>query len=348
MSLPIKKLPIFKGTDKDVPLYISNSGGAVDLTNYNVYFYVKETISGSAIITKDTDGVGGITKDPDQVTNKGKATITIDAADTTSFDPGRYYYQVFTIDGSNKKKAILAGYFWLYEVGPNLVDDIRDVLGDGGELRVNAVNDELVAPSDLTTIYLPRRRITKVGGVWLDTDADHALTNYYTGGGFDANSGKIWLGTPLPTTSRYVRVDYTWESGINDDAIWMHLYGARNFTINWTGIDFTYGNCTTNRDRGAESMSIAGTMLASILTMNGANVAQLGYNFRLDEFEIQSKLWGEGMIAQALFKMYNDEYIKWKQALGKDGQIYVVTPTQQKYNLNDLIGYSNENAEGGE
>jgi len=348
MSIPIKRLPIFKGTDKSIPLYISDSTGAIDLTDYNVYFYVKETISGDAIITKDTDGVGGITKDPDQETYPGKATITIDDTDTESLDAGRYYYQVFTIDGSDKKKAILAGYFWIYEVGPNLVDDIRDLLGDGGELRVNTVPDELLAPATLTTVYVPRQRITSVDGVWLATDTDHSGTNYYTGGGFDANSGKIWLGTPLTTTGEYVRVSYTWESGVNDDAIWQHLYGARNFTINWTGIEFTFGNCTTYREKGAESMSIAGAIIGCVLTMNGANVAQLGYNFRLDEFEIQSKLWGEGMIAQALFKMYFDEYEKWKQALGKDGQIYIVSSNQEKYDLNTLIGFSSENAEGGE
>lgn len=71
-------------------------------------------------------------------------------------------------------------------------------------------------PSDTThveVIHAPK--VTDVTGVWLATDPNRLGTNYFTGGGFDDQTGVITLGTALPSVER-VLVDY--EYTIEDDA----------------------------------------------------------------------------------------------------------------------------------
>lgn len=340
MSVPVMDKDVYKGQDKDYGIRVAKSDGMYDLTSCQLMFYMRTIVGGTPVITKDSGEVGEITIAANQVTNKGEATLTLEDTDTTLLDSGRYYYDLWLIDPASKKDPILTGYFWVLDVAPSILGTIRELLDDGGELRVQAIPDELIIPSSLAVLYVTRRRIQSVLGVWAFTDDDHTGTNYYTGGGFDVSKGKIWLGTALATANTYVRVTYSWESGISDNAVYQHLHNSRAFVVNYTGISFRYGECTTDLQIGAEAMAIAGAVIASILTINGANVAQMGYNFRLDEFEIQTKLWGEGMIAEALFNMYLAEYNKWRLALGKTGTIVIATPATEKYNLTTLIDAS--------
>lgn len=207
----------------------------------------------------------------------------------------------------------------------------------------------MIYPSNLTTIYVSRPRILSVEGVWIYTDSTHVLTNYYTGGGFDASKGKIWLGTPLVSAADFVRVSYSWESGLADETIQWHLDASRVWAINYTGIDFIYGDAVTMLQQGCEALSLAAAILGCILSLNGANVAQMGYNFRLHEFEVQTKLWGEGMIAEALFGVYIQQIKWWLETLGKKGDVYLVNraTTDRKYNIETLLSMSNS-VEGGE
>lgn len=345
MSVPVMDKEIYKGQDKDYGIRVAKSDGKQDLTSCQLLFYIREIVGGIAVVTKDSDEAGEITIAVNQVTNKGEATLTLEDTDTSLLGCGRYYYDLWLVDPASKRDPILTGYFWILDVAPSVVDEIRDVLGDGGELRLQAIADELVQPASLNVLHATRQRVVDVDGVWAFADEDHSSTNYYTGGGFDPNSGKIWLGTALASTLTYVRVSYTWESGVSNDAIYKHLHNSRMFVLNYTGISFDYGKTTTNLQGGAEAMAIASAILASILTANGANVVQMGYNFRLDEFEIQTKLWGEGMIAEALFNVYIREVEKWKQALGKAGTVSIVTPSVTKYNLEDLIGLGSSSSQ---
>ena len=348
MSVVTDDKRIYKGQDKEILIYITGSTGLLNLTGCQLVFNVRETVDGEPVIIKDSDNVGEIDIAADQGTNKGEATLTIVPADTASLDSGQYYYDLWLTDVSNKTRPQLAGHFFIDSVSPSMISQIRLYLDEAGELRRQSVKDQLVYPASLHKLYLPRTRITSVEGIYILADDTHALTNYYEGGGFSKSTGEVWLGTALPTTNEMVRVDYTWESGINDDTILHHLGSARMFTISYTGISFDYGKATTDLTRGAEAMSLAGTMMGCILSVNGANVAQMGYNFRLDEFEIQTKLWGEGMIAEALFNQYNQEYDKWRMALGKAGTILLATPTIEKYNILTLVGYTDTESEGGE
>lgn len=348
MSVVTDDKRIYKGQDKEVLIYISGITGLLDLTGCQLVFNVRETVDGTPIIIKDSNNAGEIDIAADQVANKGEATLTFVPADTSSLDAGEYYYDLWLTDLSNKTRPQLTGHFIIDSVAPSMITDVRLILDEAGELRRQVVKDQLVYPATLYKLYLPRTRVLSVEGVYLLTDDTHTLTNYYSGGGFNKSTGVVWLGAGLNILHEMVRVDYTWESGINNDTILHHLNSSRVFTVNYTGIEFNYGKATTNLTKGAEAMSLAGAILACILSVNGANVAQMGYNFRLDEFEIQTKLWGEGMIAEALFNMYIREYDKWKMALGKAGTILLATPDIEKYNIKTLVGYTDTTSEGGE
>lgn len=348
MSVPADDKRIYKGQDKEILIYLSGSTGLLDLTGSQVVLYIREVIDGTPVITKDSDNAGEIDIAPDQVANKGEATLIFVPADSSALSSGMYYYDLWLTDVASKTRPMLMGHFFIDSVGPSMIAQLRQVLDEAGELRRQVIKDELVYPATLYKLYLPRTRILSVEGVYILTDDTHAGTNYYDGGGFGKSTGVVWLGSPLVTLNQMVRADYTWESGISDDTILHHLESGKLYTINYTGITFDYGKATTNLTKGAEAMSLAVAMMACVLSVNGANVAQMGYNFRLDEFEIQTKLWGEGMIAEALFNQYAKEYEKWKMALGKAGDVLIATPDVQKYNLETLLGITDTTSEGGE
>ena len=78
-----------------------------------------------------------------------------------------------------------------------------------------AVPLEQNTPSDLTHVTARNTPVVSVLGVFLLTDPFKVGTNFFTGGGFNASTGLINLGTPLPNTND-VWVDYTYTIG--DDA----------------------------------------------------------------------------------------------------------------------------------
>ena len=348
MSVPTDDKRIYKAQDKEILIYLTGATGLLNLTGCRLLFYIRETVDGTPVITKDSNNAGEIDIAPDQGTNKGEATLTFVPADTSTLDAGQYYYDLWLTDVSAKTRPMLTGHFFIDSVAPSMIAQIRQTLDEAGELRRLSVKDELVYPATLYKLYLPRTRILSVEGIWALTDDTHTGTNYYTGGGFDKSTGVVWLGSPLALLHQMVRVDYTWESGVSDDTILHHLNGSRLFVINYTGIEFDYGKALTNLTKGAEAMALAGTILSCVLSVNGANVAQMGYNFRLDEFEIQTKLWGEGMIAEALFNQYVREFDKWRLALGKAGEVLIATPEVQKYDIETLLGITDTDSEGGE
>lgn len=336
MSIPVEDKKIYKGQHKDYMINVADASGQTEITGFTIVFQVKQTVSGDPIIEKTTAKVTEI-----KITDgsKGIAELYLLPTDTLSLTMGKYYYDIWITDSNSKTRPILCGHFWIRDAAPSLVSMLRKRLDEAGELRVQTVPDELVYPATLNKLFVTRTRIKGVIGVWAFTDTDHTETNYYTGGGFNSSTGEIWLGTEVALTNQYLRVSYLWESGVDDDSIEWHLDESRNWVIQYTGVEFTYGNTVAPIEKSAESMALAAAVLGCILTVNGANVAQLGYNFRLHEFEIQTKLWGEGMIAEALFGVYIQQINWWLSAIGKAGQVYVATPptSRGKYTINNQL-----------
>lgn len=77
------------------------------------------------------------------------------------------------------------------------------------------VDRERATPADVNTVSTLRTPIVSVTGVFTNDDPNRLGTNFFTSGSFDAQSGTITLGTPLPNTND-VLIDYTYQ--IEDDA----------------------------------------------------------------------------------------------------------------------------------
>lgn len=333
MSMAVKNIPIFKASMKDVPLAISGIAGG--LANYDVYFFVREYDGADPVITKVSTDATEI-----EITDEagGLGAIHLVPDDTSLLVVKQYIYSVWIYHKSvvTDRKPVITGFFWIQSVGPSLVSEMRLILDEGGELGVKQIGDDIITPTTVSTLYVSRGRILEVQGVWALTDETHALTNYYTGGGFTSSSGKVWLGTDLPTAISDIRVSYTWVSGIASEVITRHLETAKIWVWGFTGVGFEYQQGSTTEHRQAEEMAIALTIILCILTINGANVAQMGYNFRIQELEIQTKLWGEGMIAQALFEQYKFQLDRWIMILGIRLH-FKIAGGKTQYNLNTQL-----------
>lgn len=72
------------------------------------------------------------------------------------------------------------------------------------------VVDERLTSTDANHVTVINTTVTGVTGVWLQSDPSHVGTNYYTGGSFDANTGIVTLGTPLPSATEQLLVNYTY------------------------------------------------------------------------------------------------------------------------------------------
>jgi hypothetical protein len=220
---------------------------------------------------------------------------------------------------------------------PIEIQTIRRRLQEAGEEMLQYVENEYNVVAGLNKVFLKRKRIQDVIGIWLSTDTDKSGTNYYTGGTFDEFSAEINLGTDVNNPFTVVKVDYVWKSGLTTDDILDQLEKNRKYVVGYTGVAFNYGEIETERQQQAEEMAFSRTVLTTILMINGANAGQFGYNFQIDEFSLQSKLWGEGMIAQALFQLYMTEYEQWKEVLGKRIRSVIAQKTYPRYDLNNQL-----------
>lgn len=340
-NVTINDLSIYNGQHKKFVISVLDELGAKDITLDDIEFKLFEYQDKDPVVTKHTDTITEINK-----TNTSEITIFFNPGDTNSLESKRYYYQIWNTDGiTSEIVPIMTGYFWIVLAAPSIINELRLLLDEAGEQGIKQISNEVVSPISVNTVGVNKRRIRDVQGVWALNDEVHALTNYYIGGGFESSAGIVTLGNNLPNVISDVRISYTWESGIDDDALNAHLQSARIWAMGFSGTKFNYGGSSDEIEEQVEYLARALTIVLCILTINGANVAQMGYNFRIHEFEIQSKLWGEGMIAQALFLEYNNELTRWMMIVGKDIN-YAWANKSYRYNLNKLIDYTKSGAEG--
>lgn len=342
-SIPTNDLTIFKGQHKNFVISVMNDNGLKNISLDTLEFKVFEYPDQEVTILKSTTDVAEIEK-----SDTTEITVKFLPVDTATLAAKRYYFQLWNTDGvTSAVIPALVGYFWILLAAPSISNEIRLVLDEAGEQGVKQIHNEVVSPTTVNLLYASHRRIKSVQGVYDLSDVNHAGTNYFTGGGFNATSGEVSLGANLPNAVSDVFLDYAWESGIDDSAISAHLEASRIWTKAFSGIEIAYGGSSDDLKMEAEYLARALTVVLCILTINGANVAQMGYNFRIHEFEIQSKLWGEGMIAQALFDQYNRELQRWIIVVGQEID-YEWANRAYKYNLGEQIGYTSSGAEGAE
>lgn len=183
------------------------------------------------------------------------------------------------------------------------IDVIRGILGEIGREQHLVEEDEIQIAVSANTIYADYQEIVEVGGVWLASDPDKSGTNYFTGGTFNKKSGIITLGTAVNPSDEVI-VLYARKHGLTDAEIQIHYDAAKiyiSFLLHYD--EYEFDTPTESLDVLARYTAYNVAVYYCIITMNMGNLIMSGFNYRMEEFEIQTKLWGEGMIAQELFGM---------------------------------------------
>ena len=119
MSVISQPLQMFKGEDRTFTiLVVDEEGERADITGYAIEFEVK-IADGAADPPDIAKSVGsGITINPDQVANKGEATLQINPTDTNSLAARVYRYDLVVIDGGFERHVVI----------PPSDFDLRDVV----------------------------------------------------------------------------------------------------------------------------------------------------------------------------------------------------------------------------
>lgn len=75
---------------------VTNNGSPVDLTGAKLWMTAVRGAGGARIFQRTSLALGGIVIDPDQVANKGKATVKLDPTSTSSLasEPVTLYYDI--------------------------------------------------------------------------------------------------------------------------------------------------------------------------------------------------------------------------------------------------------------
>lgn len=83
-------LEMMRGDTQEWLVVTKRDGTAVDITSAKLWFTARKyNASGTVVFSRTSDVGGGITIDPDQVTNRGKATIKLRNEDTASLPSSR-------------------------------------------------------------------------------------------------------------------------------------------------------------------------------------------------------------------------------------------------------------------
>jgi len=184
---------------------------------------------------------------------------------------------------------------------------VRNMLTQAGRMTTQVRPDDLFwvfQGAGAPTVYTDYADIVDVQGIWLADDITHSGTNYVSGSTVYPKQGKIEVGQSLPQGTEEVLVTYAARDGLSDGEIDININMAKQWmtTELWVAsLDFS----------GSSTFSVMAkyTLYAlssywCILALNNANAIQAGFNYRFEDFEIQTKLWGEGMIAETLLANY--------------------------------------------
>lgn len=216
---------------------------------------------------------------------------------------------------------------------------VRNLLSQAGRENISVMDDDIVPVFNQLTLYTDFSDIFDVAGVWLPDDLDHSGTNYASGATIYPKKGTVVLGQAVPTSYKDVLITYASRDGLRDTEIQFNINIAKDYVqmelwetiLDYSGSSVYEGMC--------KSVMLTISAYFALLAMNNSNAIQSGYNYRIAEFEIQTKLWGEGMIAETLLNKYWERSARMMNALKlfqskPDVPIYVVdrSNTRIKYN----------------
>jgi len=181
---------------------------------------------------------------------------------------------------------------------------VRNLLTQAGRQHIKVRDDDMVSIFNQLTIYSDFSDLVDVAGVWLPDDYNHSGTNYASGATVYPKKGTIILSQAIPLEYRDVLITYATRDGLSDDEIQFNINISKDYVqMELWETTLDYSGSSTYENMCRHTMLTISSYF-SLLAMNNSNAIQSGYNYRIAEFEIQTKLWGEGMIAETLLNKY--------------------------------------------
>jgi len=214
---------------------------------------------------------------------------------------------------------------------------VRQMLGDAGELIPVMLQDELRASSDKTTVFTRYGQILSVSGVWLSTDPDHEGTEYYGTGSFTIYTRKITLQTDLPTVNEDVLINYTYQKGLPDEVVDNQVTYAKAYVQYRTNYTFDWAAATPDVEtQAAIAAMIYRAAQGCLMYQYAPDILQKGFNFRIEEFSVESKTWAGSMGIRDLLTLWSKHVDEHIAILGDYG--YYAAPSSAHYGRN-IHGY---------
>lgn len=106
-------LSLIRGEDARFEVVVTEAGSTVILSGYgDLQWTLRASPGASVLIQKSLSAGVSITPSQDVSTNRGRARITLDSADTSGLSAGIYYYDLLGVDsGGLKDNLILPSKF---------------------------------------------------------------------------------------------------------------------------------------------------------------------------------------------------------------------------------------------
>lgn len=216
---------------------------------------------------------------------------------------------------------------------------VRNLLTQAGRLHIKVRDDDMVSVFNQLTVYADFSDLVDVAGVWLPDDLEHSGTNYASGATVYPKKGTIILGQAVPLEHKDILITYATRDGLSDSEIQFNVDISKSYVqMELWETTLDYSGSSTYEGMARHTMLTIGAYFA-LLAMNNSNAIQSGYNYRIAEFEIQTKLWGEGMIAETLLNKYWERSSRMMSALKMfqskpDVPIYVIDRNNSKTKYN--------------
>jgi len=232
---------------------------------------------------------------------------------------------------------------------------VRKLMAQAGREVIQVHNDDILpvfySGSD-THLYTDFQDIMDIQHIRLVDDIYHSGTNYLQGSTIYDKEGRIDIGLNLPANTDEILITYATRDGLSDEVIQLNINMAKYYLQGelWRS-ELNYSGSSTYEIMAKWTLYSIATYWC-ILGMNSSNAIQSGYNYRIAEFEIQTKLWGEGMIAETLLMKYwerSNDMIKVLKMFesNPEAPIYVVNRSNTKvpYNKDPTIFHTLTNME---
>lgn len=184
---------------------------------------------------------------------------------------------------------------------------VRRMLADAGGMRAITIINELLVSESSNTVFPKYTQIYSVSGIWLSTDPNHESTDYYVGanGAFNPYTGVITLHTTLPSANVDVLLNYTHFKGLSDEVVDDQITDSKRYIEYRTNVEWDWTLTTTREIQIAWSGAKYRAAEACLMYQFAPDVLQMGFNFSIEEFRVESKTWAGSMGIGDLMMLWN-------------------------------------------